>query len=94
MGRYAPTKRKQADVSFAVDKWARNLGNAGIPYIGRHDWRRTGITRAMLANMAPVAVQKMAGYANIATTMKYYVQVSQRDLRDAVDKYYRKASTG
>lgn len=80
--------------SRLCEKWARMLKDAGIPYISRHDLRRTGITRALLNNMPPVTVQEMAGHANIATTMEYYCQVSQRDLRDAVDKYYREASAG
>ena len=74
-------------------KWKRVIEGAGIPPITVHDLRRTGITRALLNNMAPVATQKMAGHANIATTMRYYVQVNRQDLRDAVTKY-RKAVAG
>ena len=36
--------------------------------------------------MPPAAVPKPAGHKNIATTMKYYVQVEQADLRVAFDK--------
>ncbi len=51
-----------------------------------HDLRRTGITRALLGGMVPAAVQKLAGHKSIATTMKYYVQVEQADLREAAAK--------
>lgn len=74
-------------------KWGRLVKDAGIPEITRHDLRRTGITRALLNNMPPVAVQRLAGHANIETTMRYYVQVNRKDLRDAVTKY-RKAVAG
>ena len=74
-------------------KWPRLVKDSGIAYVTRHDLRRTGITRALLNGMPPVAVQKLAGHASIETTMKYYVQVDRQDLRAAVTKL-RKAVAG
>ena len=63
---------------------SRQVTVAGIPEVTRHDIRRTGITRPLLNNMPPVAVQRMAGHANLETMMKYYVQVNRQYLRVAV----------
>ena len=40
----------------------------------------------MLAGVPPITVQKLAGHRNIATTMRYYAQVNNQDLRDGVEK--------
>jgi len=37
-----------------------------------HDLRKTAITRWLLTGLAPQEVQKLAGHADIETTMKYY----------------------
>jgi integrase len=37
-----------------------------------HDLRKTAITRWLLAGLAPQEVQRLAGHADIETTMKYY----------------------
>lgn len=60
--------------------------DAEIPYFTYHDLRRTGITRALLAGVPPITVQKLAGHRNIATTMRYYVELNTQDLRDGVEK--------
>jgi integrase len=36
-----------------------------------HDWRHTGITNAAAAGMPPVAIMRMAGHTNFATTQRY-----------------------
>ena len=72
-------------------KWRRIVKAAEIPAITLHDLRRTGITRALLANMPPVVVQKLAGHRDIKTTLRYYTEVSKADLRQAV-KRMRNAS--
>lgn len=79
------------DKSNVNKKWHAVVNAAGIPAITLHDLRRTGITRALLGNMPPVAVQKLAGHAKIETTMQYYVEVSKADLRAAVEKLHRSA---
>ncbi len=74
------------DKSNLAKKWDRVVEDAGIPAVTRHDLRRTGITRALLAGMPPVAVQRIAGHAKITTTMDYYVEVEKQDLRDAMKR--------
>ena len=70
-----------------------SFGDAGIHCITRHDLLRTGNSRSLLAYMAPVTVRRDSrARVNIATTMKYDVQISQRELRTAVDKYYPAAA--
>lgn len=68
------------DRRFAIVK------DAEIPHFTYHDLRRTGITRALLAGVPLITVQKLAGHRNIATTMRYYAQVDTQDLRDGVEK--------
>ncbi len=75
-----------ADHSNTAKKRAAILKDAEIPHITIHDLRRTGITRALLAGVPPITVQKLAGHRNIATTMRYYAQVDTQDLRDGVEK--------
>jgi len=36
-----------------------------------HDWRHTGITNAAAAGMPPIAIMRMAGHTNFATTQRY-----------------------
>ena len=56
------------------------LGRAGVNQSMRefHDWRHTGITNAAAAGMPPIAIMRMAGHTNFATTQRYL------DLADAV----------
>lgn len=79
------------DKSNLQRKWTVIVEDAEIPHITVHDLRRTGITRALLSNMAPITVQRLAGHKDIKTTMRYYVKVSDQDLRDAVEKLRRSA---
>jgi len=52
------------------------LNDALIPNITIHDLRRTGITRALLAGVPHIRIQKLAGHRNITTTMRYYAEVN------------------
>ncbi len=70
-------------------KWKAIVSHAKIEHVTIHDLRRTGITRALLGGMPPVAVQRLAGHKSIATTMRYYVQLDRDDLRKAVAKLGR-----
>ena len=72
------------DKSNTNKKWHAIVKQAEIPPITVHDLRRTGITRALLAGMPSVLVQRMAGHKNIKTTMEYYTEVTKQDLRDGV----------
>ncbi|UCE61275.1 MAG: site-specific integrase [Phycisphaerales bacterium] len=74
------------DRSNFAKKWNEVVEAADIPPITRHDLRRTGITRALLAGVPPAVVQELAGHKDIKTTMRYYAQVSRQDLRDAVSR--------
>lgn len=74
------------DKSNLHKKWARIIKAAEIPAVTIHDLRRTGITRALLAGMPSVVVQKLAGHKSITTTVKYYTEVSKADLREAVKR--------
>ncbi|MEE9296051.1 MAG: site-specific integrase [Phycisphaerae bacterium] len=78
------------DKSNLDKKWQRVLADGRIAHLTRHDLRRTGITRALLANVPPVTVQKLAGHRSIKTTMDYYLEVEKEDLREGM----RRASAG
>lgn len=78
--------RRYADNPNFSRRWNRVLALADIPPISRHDLRRTGISRALLAGMPVTVVMRLAGHKNMATTQKYYTEVSKGDLRAAVDK--------
>ena len=75
-----------SDRSNLHKKWLAIVAKAEIDPATVHDLRRTGITRALLGNMPPAAVQKLAGHRNINTTMMYYVEVDRADLRAAAAK--------
>lgn len=49
------------------------LARAGVeePMREFHDWRHTGITNAAAAGMSPMAIMRMAGHSNFATTQRY-----------------------
>lgn len=72
--------------------WLKRFGgsrrgkDAGIPEVTRHDLRQTGITRALLNRRPLVAVQWMAGHANLETMMQYYVQINRQYLRAAATR--------
>ncbi len=75
-----------ADKSNTAKKRDAILKDAKIPQITIHDLRRTGITRALLANVPPVTGQRIAGHRDIKTTMQYYAQVNTQDLRDGAER--------
>ena len=47
-----------------------------------HDLRRTGITRALLAGMPMPVVHKVAGHEDLSTTMQYYTEVTNRNVKE------------
>ena len=67
-------------------RWERLRKKAGCPDLCLHDLRRTYITRLIRAGVPLPTVQKLAGHSDIKTTLKYYNQVNDADLRAAVDK--------
>lgn len=76
------------DSSNLHKKWCRIIAATEIPPVTIHDLRRTGITRALLAGMPSVVVQKLAGHKDIKTTVKYYTGVSKADLREALKRMH------
>ena len=67
-------------------KWYRIIRKTGIKSLTIHDLRRTYITRLIRAKAELSTVQKLAGHASVQTTLKYYNQVSDDDMRAAVAK--------
>ncbi|MCH7814060.1 MAG: site-specific integrase [Planctomycetes bacterium] len=66
--------------------WSRIRKTAGVSDVTIHDLRRTYVTRLVRAGVPLPTVQKLAGHANMATTMRYYTQVDDADLRAGVEK--------
>ncbi len=77
-----------AYANAANTNWKRKkiVAQAMIPPIAIHDLRRTGITRALLAGVPTVVVQKLAGHRDINTTLRYYTRVNVDDLRAGVER--------
>jgi integrase len=74
-------------------KWLPIVKAAKIRPATIHDMRRTWITRLVRANVPLTTVKRLAGHSNITTTERFYIEVSDQDLRQAVKKL-RKAKRG
>lgn len=74
--------------------WGRVRVMAGLSDVSLHDLRRTYVTRLIRAGVPLPTVQKLAGHANIQTTLKYYNWVSDDDMRAGVEKLKRRSSAG
>jgi Phage integrase family len=48
-----------------------------------HDLRRTFVSHLAMAGVSAAVVQKLAGHASIATTVKHYTQIMPEALREA-----------
>ena len=73
-------------------KWGRVRVKAGLPDVRIHDLRATYVTRLIRAGVPLPTVQKLAGHADIKTTLRFYNWVSDGDLRAGVEKLRRSAS--
>lgn len=63
-------------------EWQQIIEAAAIPHATIHDLRRSCITN--WARKLPVhVVQKLAGHANLSTTIKYYATVLPADMEHA-----------
>ena len=62
------------------------------PAIKMCDLRRTFVTRLIRDNVPLPTVQKLAGYKDIKTTLRFYNWVSLDDRRKAVEKLRRNAA--
>ena len=78
-----------ADRSTLYAKWHGVIDDAGIDPVTFHDLRRTGVTRALLAGMPLPVVQRVAGHKDLSTTMRYYTEVTNRDVREWVNRIAR-----
>ena len=67
-------------------EWTRIVAKAGVDHITFHDLRATYVTRLILAGVSLPVVQRLAGHADIKTTIKYYTWVNDSDLRAGVSK--------
>lgn len=59
---------------------------AGIKRCALHDLRRTFVSQLAMAGVNAAVVQKLAGHASIATTVKYYTGVMPEALQAAQTK--------
>jgi integrase len=51
-----------------------------------HDLRRTAISAWIAAGVSPKVIMRLAGHANLETTMKHYARADAADLRAAVER--------
>jgi integrase len=68
----------------------RDFGNivrrARIDHCTPHDLRKTFCSQLAMAGLNEAVVQRLAGHANITTTLKYYTEIFQKDLKEATKK--------
>ncbi len=67
-------------------RWGSILVAAEVSGVTPHDLRRTYVTGLVRAGVPLPTVQKLAGHADIKTTIEYYNWVSDGDLREGVAK--------
>lgn len=70
-------------------KWTRIVEKAGVEHVTFHDLRSAFVTRLILAGVALPTVQRLAGHADIKTTIKFYTWISDDELRAGVSKLKR-----
>ena len=63
--------------------WGRIIRKTKVLGLSIHDLRRTYITRQIQAGVPLPTVQRLAGHADIKTTLAYYNLVSEDDLKAA-----------
>ena len=69
--------------------WARIVQEAKVLDVTIHDLRRTFVTRLVREGVPMPTVQKLAGHANVNTTLRYYTWISNDDLRAGIKKLRR-----
>ncbi len=70
-------------------RWDKLIDTAGVARFTPHDLRRTYVTRLIRANVSLPTVQKLAGHADIKTTLRFYNWVSMDDMRAGVARIRR-----
>lgn len=56
---------------------------AGIPHCTLHDLRRTFVSQLARAGVNQAIVQKLAGHASMATTLRFYTEIPPENMRSA-----------
>ena len=69
--------------------WTRIVEKAGVDHLTFHALRSTFITRLILAGVPLPTVQRLAGHADIKTTIKFYTWINDDELRAGVSKLKR-----
>ncbi len=72
--------------SVAQWRWNEIRAKVGLGEIPIKSMRKTFITRLMRQGVPPKTVQRLAGHADVKTTLRYYTDVSEDDMRQAVAK--------
>jgi integrase len=67
-------------------KFNRIVSRAGIKRCTLHDLRRTFVSHLAMAGVNEAVVQKLAGHASIATTVKYYTGILPEAQRAAQER--------
>ncbi|MCP4592562.1 MAG: tyrosine-type recombinase/integrase [bacterium] len=73
--------------------WPDIVKAAGVKPITIHDLRRTYITRLIRGGASLPTVQQLAGHATVTTTVEFYNEVNNTDLREAVAKKRRTSAS-
>lgn len=68
------------------DKLKRVINAAGVDHFTFHDLRRTCLTQLAVGGLAPAVRQRHARHKSVETTMKYYVAVTDQDVKRPVLK--------
>lgn len=66
--------------------WDVVRGKVGLEDVTIHDMRRTFCTRLFNVGTPPKTVMQLAGHKKLATTVKYYTQVGEADMREAIER--------
>ncbi|WP_312505952.1 tyrosine-type recombinase/integrase [Lysinibacillus sp.] len=70
----------------AVRRWLEQVGEQLGYHIHPHMLRHTFCTRLLKNGVEIATVSKLAGHANLNTTMKHYINISKAEKQDAVDR--------
>lgn len=70
----------------AVRRWLEQVGEALNIHIYPHMLRHTFCTRLLKNGVDIATVSKLAGHANLNTTIKHYINISKEEKKNAVDR--------
>ena len=72
----------------AIVKKAGLIDDSGAPRFSMHDLRRTFVTNLLGTGTDPKSVQKLAGHADVNTTLKHYAAVRAKNLLAAITRRF------